>query len=205
MSKIKAFGSLLLRSLRGLPPPPSFSLELLKLIVFLFDQILALQVDLRLKHRLISVLVLEELQAAVFEELFEQVGRFLPREHSLRIDVVLRLRVAEPWVSQDLVGATCAAESALGILVQKAVDDVLELVGMGDADLVGDFYLGARDLLVLASWVPVVKWEYACEQLVHDGANSPPVGRKAVALTLEKLWGEVSWCSCHFVGDLVVP
>ena len=87
----------------------------------------------------------------------------MPRKHSLHIDVVLRLRVAEPGVFEYFSGASCGAQSVLGLLDEKGIDDVREFVGMGDADLVRDFNLGVSDLLVLASLVPVVERQYACE------------------------------------------
>ena len=130
-------------------------------------------------------------------------------KHLLDVDVeifaLLRAPVSEPWVGEDLSGAACGAQSVLGLLGEKGIDDVREVIRMRDPHLIWNLNITLHNLLVLALNYPVVEWEYSCEQLVHDGANSPPVSRKAVALTLEKLWGEVSWCSCHFVGDLVVP
>ena len=130
-------------------------------------------------------------------------------KYLLDVDVEIlclsRALVCEPGVFKDFSSASCGAQSLLGLLGEKGIDDVCEVIGMRDSHLVWNLNLTLHDQLVLLLKYPVVKREYACQHLVHDRAHSPPVGREAVALTLEKLGGEVCWRSCHFVRDLVVP
>ena len=101
---------------------------------------------------------------------------FVERRRQLFLQEQVEVKTCEEGVLHDLLCAMLRSNPVSGVLLQELGDQILELIRVRYADLVGKRELTTENRLVLRLASPIAERSQSEHHLIRNDANTPPVG-----------------------------
>ena len=100
---------------------------------------------------------------------------FVERWRQLFFKEEIEVKTCEPGMLHDLLCAMLRSNPVSGVLLQELRDEILELIRVWYADLVGKRELSTKDRLVLRLASPIAEWSHTEHHLIRYDTDTPPV------------------------------